>query len=125
PAGLRDQPAQSEDRRLPFDRPAAFLPADWNVLARPAIAGAQGDAGHYRGRADRLWLGWLLRRARFVGVKAVVAYEPGGPEVLAIAEVDAPVARTGEVLFDVDATVVNLADLLQREGKLSVTPGAL
>jgi len=59
-----------------------------------------------------------------VGVKAVVASEPGGPEVLALAEVDAPVPGPGEVLLGVAATAVNRADLLQRAGNYPPPPGA-
>ncbi len=55
---------------------------------------------------------------------AVVVSEPGGPDVLSLAEVPAPVPGTGEVLIDVIATAVNRADLLQRAGNYPPPPGA-
>src|ERR1700730_8549043 len=57
-------------------------------------------------------------------MKAIVATEPGGPEVLILAEVDDPVPGPGEVLLDVAATAVNRADLLQRAGNYAPPPGA-
>lgn len=57
-------------------------------------------------------------------MKAAVASAPGGPEVLSLAEVPAPVPRSGEVLLDVVATAVNRADLLQRAGNYPPPPGA-
>lgn len=49
-------------------------------------------------------------------MRAVVATEPGGPEVLTIAEVAEPTPGPGEVLVEVVATAVNKADTLQRKG---------
>lgn len=49
-------------------------------------------------------------------MRAVVATEPGGPEVLEIRELPDPVAGPGEVLVRVAATAVNRADVLQRMG---------
>jgi putative PIG3 family NAD(P)H quinone oxidoreductase len=49
-------------------------------------------------------------------MRAVVVNEPGGPEVLSVAEVADPVAGAGEVLLEVTAAGVNRADLLQRQG---------
>ena len=57
-------------------------------------------------------------------MRAVVAAEPGGPEVLAWREVDDPVPGPGEVLIDVAASAVNRADLLQRQGHYPPPPGA-
>ncbi|HEX8001792.1 MAG TPA: NAD(P)H-quinone oxidoreductase [Mycobacteriales bacterium] len=57
-------------------------------------------------------------------MRAVVLDGFGGPEVLRVAEVDDPVAGTGEVLVDVAATAVNRADLLQRQGFYPPPPGA-
>jgi putative PIG3 family NAD(P)H quinone oxidoreductase len=57
-------------------------------------------------------------------MKAVVASRPGGPEVLSLGEVDAPVAGPGEVLVEVVATAVNRADLLQRAGNYAPPRGA-
>ena len=55
---------------------------------------------------------------------AVVAAEPGGPEVLSLAEVDDAVAGPGEVLVRVAAAGINRADLLQRQGHYPPPPGA-
>lgn len=57
-------------------------------------------------------------------MRAIVATEPGGPEVLAWQEVPEPVAAPGEVVVDVVATAVNRADLLQRQGFYPPPPGA-
>lgn len=57
-------------------------------------------------------------------MRAVIATEPGGPEVLTIADVADPVAGPGEVVLDVAATAVNRADLLQRQGLYPPPPGA-
>ncbi len=58
-------------------------------------------------------------------MRAITFDEPGGPEVLHIAEVDDPPAPgPEEVLIDVAATAVNRADLLQRQGMYAPPPGA-
>lgn len=57
-------------------------------------------------------------------MKAIVITEPGGPEVLAVREVPAPVPGPGEVLLDVAAAGLNRADVLQRRGNYPVPPGA-
>ncbi len=57
-------------------------------------------------------------------MRAVRATQPGGPEVLAVAELPAPEPGPGEVLLDVAATAVNRADLLQRMGFYPPPPGA-
>jgi putative PIG3 family NAD(P)H quinone oxidoreductase len=57
-------------------------------------------------------------------VKAAIAREPGGPEVLEYVEVPDAVAGPGEVLVEVAATAVNRADLLQRQGHYPPPPGA-
>ncbi|MDH3297151.1 MAG: NAD(P)H-quinone oxidoreductase [Gemmatimonadota bacterium] len=49
-------------------------------------------------------------------MKAARILRPGGPEVLEIAEVEAPEAQPGELLIDVRCTALNRADLLQRRG---------
>ena len=49
-------------------------------------------------------------------MRAVVVTEPGGSEVLQIAEVEAPVAGPDELLIRVVAAGVNRADILQRQG---------
>jgi putative PIG3 family NAD(P)H quinone oxidoreductase len=57
-------------------------------------------------------------------MKAIVVAQPGGPEVLTLAEVDDPIPGPGEVLLEVAATAVNRADLLQRAGSYPPPPGA-
>jgi len=55
---------------------------------------------------------------------AVTISEPGGPEVLGWGEVPDPVCGSGEVIVDVEASAVNRADLLQRQGFYPPPPGA-
>lgn len=57
-------------------------------------------------------------------MRAVVAAEPGGPEVLGVREAADPVTGPGEVLLDVAAAGVNRADTLQRRGHYPPPPGA-
>jgi putative PIG3 family NAD(P)H quinone oxidoreductase len=57
-------------------------------------------------------------------MKAIVTTEPGGPEVLVLADAPDPVAGPGEVLIDVVASAVNRADLLQRAGNYPPPAGA-
>ena len=57
-------------------------------------------------------------------MKAVVITEPGGPDVLRLAEVPDPVPASGEVLIEVAASAVNRADLMQRMGQYPPPPGA-
>ena len=57
-------------------------------------------------------------------MRAVVATEPGGPEVLTLTDLPDPVAGPGEVVIDVAATAVNRADTLQRRGHYPPPPGA-
>jgi putative PIG3 family NAD(P)H quinone oxidoreductase len=49
-------------------------------------------------------------------MRAVVASEPGGPEVLTVTELPDLTPGPGEVLLDVAAAGLNRADLLQRQG---------
>jgi putative PIG3 family NAD(P)H quinone oxidoreductase len=49
-------------------------------------------------------------------MRAVVITRPGGPEVLAAADVPEPVLTPGDLLVRVHATALNRADLLQRRG---------
>jgi putative PIG3 family NAD(P)H quinone oxidoreductase len=55
---------------------------------------------------------------------AVVITEPGDPDVLRWTEVADPVAGPGEVVVDVNASGVNRADLMQRQGFYPPPPGA-
>jgi putative PIG3 family NAD(P)H quinone oxidoreductase len=57
-------------------------------------------------------------------MRAVVISSPGGPEVLEWSEVPDPVAGAGEVVLDIAASAVNLADIHQREGHYPPPPGA-
>jgi putative PIG3 family NAD(P)H quinone oxidoreductase len=57
-------------------------------------------------------------------MRAVIATEPGGPDVLAVEERPDPHPGPGEVVLDVAASAVNRADLLQREGHYPPPPGA-
>ena len=57
-------------------------------------------------------------------MRAVVAADAGGPEVLSVGEVEDPRPGHGEVLVDVVATAVNRADTLQRQGFYPPPPGA-
>lgn len=57
-------------------------------------------------------------------MKAVYISEPGGPEVLEIRDVPAPVPGPGEVLIDVVAAGLNRADVQQRRGFYPPPPGA-
>lgn len=57
-------------------------------------------------------------------MRAVLATEPGGAEVLTISEVPDPAPGPGEVVLDVAATAVNRADVLQRMGFYPPPPGA-
>jgi len=57
-------------------------------------------------------------------MRAVIAAQPGGPEVLEVRDLPDPEPAPGEVLVRVAATAVNRADLLQRQGFYSPPPGA-
>jgi putative PIG3 family NAD(P)H quinone oxidoreductase len=57
-------------------------------------------------------------------MRAVIATEPGGPEVLTVTDVPDLTPGPGEVVIDVVATAVNRADLLQRQGLYPPPPGA-
>jgi putative PIG3 family NAD(P)H quinone oxidoreductase len=55
---------------------------------------------------------------------AITIPHPGGPEVLTWSEVPDLEPGFGEVLIDVEASAVNRADLLQRQGVYPPPPGA-
>ncbi|WP_300683336.1 NAD(P)H-quinone oxidoreductase [Nocardioides sp.] len=57
-------------------------------------------------------------------MQAVIAREPGGPDVLTLTDVADPVLAPGEVLIEVAAAGLNRADLLQRQGFYPPPPGA-
>ncbi|MFC3999272.1 quinone oxidoreductase family protein [Nocardiopsis sediminis] len=60
-------------------------------------------------------------------MRAIVIEKQGGPEVMQVAEVDAPRPGPGEVAVDVEAAGVNFIDIYQRGGAYPVptpfTPG--
>lgn len=56
-------------------------------------------------------------------MRAVIISEPGGPQVLAVRTIPAPVPGRGEVRVAVRAAGVNRADLLQRRGLYPPPPG--
>ncbi|MFI5085208.1 MAG: quinone oxidoreductase family protein [Actinomycetales bacterium] len=60
-------------------------------------------------------------------MKAIVAHQSGGPEVLEAAETEVPVAGAGQLLVRVAATGVNFIETYQRSGTYKVsypfTPG--
>ena len=55
---------------------------------------------------------------------AITITAPGGPDVLQPATVAVPKPGTGQLLMKVMAAGVNRPDVLQREGKYPVPPGA-
>jgi putative PIG3 family NAD(P)H quinone oxidoreductase len=57
-------------------------------------------------------------------MRAVIATEAGGPELLTLREVPDPTPGQDEVVIDVVASAVNRADLLQRQGFYPPPPGA-
>ncbi len=57
-------------------------------------------------------------------MRAIEITRPGGPEVLALAELPIPAPKTNEVLIKVAAAGINRPDILQREGKYPAPPGA-
>jgi NADPH:quinone reductase len=57
-------------------------------------------------------------------VRCVEISEPGGPDVLRIAERPDPMPGAGELLIDVGAAGVNRPDVLQRQGAYPPPPGA-
>ena len=56
-------------------------------------------------------------------MRAVIALEPGDPDVPSIQETDQPIPADGEVLIRVAAAGVNRADLLQTAGHYPPPPG--
>jgi putative PIG3 family NAD(P)H quinone oxidoreductase len=56
-------------------------------------------------------------------VRAIIAREPGPPEVLELREFETPSPRPHEVLIKVVAAGLNRADLLQRQGHYQPPPG--
>ncbi len=57
-------------------------------------------------------------------MRVIEITEPGGPEVLRLAERETPVPGAGEILIAVHAAGVNRPDALQRAGAYAPPPGA-
>src|SRR5438067_1536365 len=57
-------------------------------------------------------------------MRAVIITKPGGPEVLEVQQVEKPRPGPGEVLVRVQASALNRADILQRQGRYPAPPGA-
>ncbi|MFN4228488.1 NAD(P)H-quinone oxidoreductase [Parvibaculum sp.] len=57
-------------------------------------------------------------------MKAIAIREPGGPEVLELAEIETPLPAHGEILIRVNAAGVNRPDTIQRMGLYPPPPGA-
>ena len=57
-------------------------------------------------------------------MRAVVISEPGGPDVLQVADVPDPAAAPGEAVVEIVGAGVNRADLMQRQGLYPPPPGA-
>ena len=57
-------------------------------------------------------------------MRAVIATEPGGPEVLTVTELPDLTPGPGEVVIEVVSSAVNRADLLQRQGLYPPPTGA-
>lgn len=57
-------------------------------------------------------------------MKTILIREPGGPDVLSLAELPTPKPRPEEVLIKVEAAGVNRPDVLQRMGLYPPPPGA-
>lgn len=56
-------------------------------------------------------------------MRAIVVKQPGGPEVLQLADIPEPQPREGDLIVRVQAAGVNRADLLQRLGRYPPPPG--
>jgi putative PIG3 family NAD(P)H quinone oxidoreductase len=56
-------------------------------------------------------------------MRAVVHSDHGGPETLAIREIDDPAVSSGHIRVRVRATALNRADILQRKGGYAAPPG--
>ncbi|MEO6986297.1 MAG: NAD(P)H-quinone oxidoreductase [Paralcaligenes sp.] len=57
-------------------------------------------------------------------MKAVEILQPGGPEVLVLADRPMPETKPGEVLIKVSAAGINRPDVFQRKGNYAPPPGA-
>ncbi|MFD1408876.1 NAD(P)H-quinone oxidoreductase [Kroppenstedtia eburnea] len=57
-------------------------------------------------------------------MRAVIVNQPGGPEQLELGEAPLPRPAADELLVRVQATALNRADIMQRQGKYPPPPGA-
>ena len=57
-------------------------------------------------------------------MRAVVITRPGGPEVLEVRDVDAPLAGPDDLLVRVRSSGLNRADIHQRKGGYPAPPGS-
>ncbi len=57
-------------------------------------------------------------------MKAIIVQSPGGAEQLKLGAAEKPVPRKNELLVKVEATALNRADILQRQGKYPPPKGA-
>ena len=57
-------------------------------------------------------------------MKAIIVQSPGGVEKLKLGNLEKPVPGENEILVKVEATALNRADILQREGKYPPPKGA-
>src|SRR5918912_3429134 len=87
----------------------------------PATPPTRVDYNDSEARRRRLRASASIRRE---SMRAVIVEHPGGPEVLKIGEIPDPVPGRGELLVRVRATALNRLDLLQREGRYPLPPGA-
>src|SRR5688572_16589565 len=92
----------------------------WPVRATRRVAGTCSRASCRRRGCRRVCR--LLHRSSTM--RCVEIREPGGPEVLQIAERPDPVPGPGEVLIAVVAAGVNRPDVLQRRGGYPPPKGA-
>src|SRR5438105_6607043 len=100
---------------VPAARTAA-TDATWRGLISNGFPGGSRDRGRRR----------LMSETNPVGraMKAVAAPNPGGPEALQVAERPVPQPGCGELLIKIAAAGLNGADLLQRQGRYPLPPGA-
>ena len=56
-------------------------------------------------------------------MKGIIKTGDGGPEVLKLAEIPAPIPGATQLLINVKATALNRADTLQRRGLYPPPPG--
>jgi NADPH:quinone reductase len=69
-------------------------------------------------------MGFRPRKAEGEAMKTIIIREPGGPDVLTLANLPAPAPRPEEVLIKVAAAGVNRPDVLQRTGLYPAPAGA-